>query len=51
MVWREKGRATIRAMQMDNLMGLLNTKRIFRISNAWVRELWCKGGEEGLKNE
>ena len=39
MLWNEKLRSRVRAVQMDNLRGLLGTRRIDRIPNAWIREL------------
>ena len=29
----------IRAIQMDNLRGLLGIRRMYKISNAWIKEL------------
>ena len=34
-------RSRIRAVQMNNLRGLLGITRIDKVSNAWIREL-CK---------
>ena len=45
MVWREKERSRVRAVQMDNLRRLLGIKRIDRVPNAWIRE-FC--GVKGL---
>ena len=39
MVWREKERARIRAIQMDNFRGLLGIRRINRMLNGWVGEV------------
>ena len=39
MIWREKERSRIRAVQMDNLRDLLSIKRIDRVLNARVKEL------------
>ena len=36
----------MRAVQMDNLRGLLGIRRMDRIPNAWIRELW--GVRKGL---
>ena len=36
-LWKEKSR--IRALQMDNLRGLLGIRRMDRIPNVWIREL------------
>ena len=38
-MWKEKERSRIRAVQMDNLKGLLGNKRMDRVPNAQVREL------------
>ena len=45
MLWREK-RSRLRAVQMDNLKGLLGIRRIDRVPNARIREL-C-GVRKGL---
>ena len=37
-LWK-KERSRIRAVQMDNLRGLLGIKRMDRVLNAWIREL------------
>ena len=50
MLWKEKERSRIRAVQMDNLRGLLGIRRMDRVLNAWIREL-CgvkKGLDEGM---
>ena len=39
MLWREKERSRVRAVQMDNLRGLLGIRRMDRIPNARIREL------------
>ena len=39
MIWREKDRSRIRAVQMNNLRGLLGIRRMDRVGNAWMREL------------
>ena len=39
MLWKEKGRSRIRAVQVDNLRGLLGIRRMDRVLNAWKREL------------
>ena len=46
MLWKEKKRSRIRAVQMDNLRGLLGIRRIDRVPNAQIREL-C-GVKKGL---
>ena len=35
----ERGKFRIRAVQMDNLRGLLGIRRMDRVPNAWIREL------------
>ena len=39
MLWKEKDRSRVRAIQMDNLRWLLDIRRMNRVSNAWIREL------------
>ena len=39
MLWREKERSRIRAVQMGNLRGLLGIRRMDRVPNARMREL------------
>ena len=39
MLWKEKERSKIRAVQMDNLRGLLGIRRMDRGLNARIREL------------
>ena len=39
MLWREKKRSRVRAVQMDNLRGLLGIRRMDRLPNARIREL------------
>ena len=38
-IWREKERSRIRAIQMDNLRGLLDIRRMDEVSNARTRQL------------
>ena len=40
MSWREEERSRIRAVQMDNLRGLLGIRRLDIVPNAWIRELF-----------
>ena len=47
MIWREKERSRIRAVQMDNFRGSLGISRIGRVSNALIREV-C-GVMKGVK--
>ena len=37
-IWKEE-RSRIRAVQMDNLIGLLGIRRMDKVPNAWIREL------------
>ena len=46
MLWKKKERFRIRAVQMDNIRGLLGIRRIDRFLNPQVREL-C-GRKKGL---
>ena len=39
MLWKEKERSRVKAVQMDNLRGLLGIRRMDRVFNAWIREL------------
>ena len=39
MVWRKKERSRIRAVQMNNLRGLLGIRRMDSVPNARIREL------------
>ena len=39
MIWKDKERSSIRAVQMNNLRGLLGIKRMDKIPNVRVREL------------
>ena len=38
MLWKEKEKSRIRAVQMENLRGLLGIRRRDRNPNAWIRE-------------
>ena len=46
MLWKEKERSRVSAVQMDNLRGLLGIMRMDRILNAGIKEL-C-GVRKGL---
>ena len=50
MIWKEKERSRIRAVQMDNLRGLLGIGRMDRFPNARIREVCgeTKRVEEGI---
>ena len=39
MIWREKERSRVRAVQMDSLRGLLGIRRMDRVQNACISEL------------
>ena len=39
-LWKEKGKSTIRPVQVDNLIGVLCIRRMDRVLNAQIRELW-----------
>ena len=39
MLWKEKEKSRVRAVQMDTLRGLLGLRRMDRVPNAWIREL------------
>ena len=49
-LWKEKERSRIRAVQMDNLRGLLGIKKMDGVPNAWVMELCgvTKGVDERI---
>ena len=51
MLWKEKERSRIRAVQMDNLKGLLDIRRMDREPNARIRELcgMTKGEDERIE--
>ena len=40
MVWKEKEKSRIRAVQIDNLRGLLGIRRMDRVPNAGKRAVW-----------
>ena len=50
MIWKEKERSRMRAVQMDNLRGLLSIRRMYEVPNTWISELCgvTKGGR-GMK--
>ena len=50
MLWKEKVRSKIKAVQMDNLRGLLGIRRMDGVLNAWIRELCgvTKGVDERI---
>ena len=38
-IWRKKERSRIRAVQMDNLRGLLGIRRMDKVPNVRIRQL------------
>ena len=40
MIWREKERSRIRTVHMDNLRGLLGIRRIDKVPNVRIKELF-----------
>ena len=50
MIWREKEKSRTRAVQMNNLKGLIGVKRMGRVPNARVGELCgvAKGVDEKI---
>ena len=52
-IWREKERSRIRAVQMDNLRGLLGIRRVDKVPNARIRQLCglTKGVGERIDEE
>ena len=50
MLWKEKERSRIRAIQMNKLRGLLGIRRMDRVPNTWIRELCevMKGVDERI---
>ena len=40
MLWREKKKSSVRAVQMDNLRGLLGFMRMERVPNTRIKELY-----------
>ena len=51
MIWREKERSRIRAVQMDNLRGMLGIRRMDKVRNARLSQLCgvTKGVDEMLR--
>ena len=39
MIWREKGKFRIRAVQMDRIRGLLDIRRIDSVLNSQIRDM------------
>ena len=38
LLWKDKEISRIRALQIDNLKGLLGIRMMDRVPNAWIRE-------------
>ena len=67
MLWKEKERSRIRAVHIDNLKGFLGIRRMYRVPNARIRDLfgvtkgvderidegvlWWLGREERIEND
>ena len=51
LIWREKERYRIRAVQIDNFRGLLGIRRMDKVSNAQIRQLCrlMKGVDNGAR--
>ena len=39
MLWKEKERFRIRAVQKDNLRSLLGIRKMYRVTIAWIRKI------------
>ena len=39
-IWEEKERSRIGSVQMDNIKGLLGIRRMDKIQNAWIKQLY-----------
>ena len=44
MLWKEKERSRIKAIQMDNLKGILGIRRMDRVPNTQIRVKVCSHG-------
>ena len=62
MLWEEKERSRVRAVQVDNFRGFLGIRRMDNVSNARMREFWgderidegvlrCFGHVERMEND
>ena len=47
-IWREKDRSRIRAVQIDNLRGLLGIRRVDKVSNARIRQFLVEKIDESV---
>ena len=53
-IWREKERSRIRAVQMDNIRGMLGFRRMKKVLNAQIRNLCgvtTKGVDEKIEED
>ena len=50
MIWREKERSRLRAVQMDNIRGLLDIRRMDKVAKVRIRKFWVvtKGVDEKI---
>ena len=53
MLWKEKERPRIRAVQMENFRDLLGIRRMDRVPSAQIRELWevTKGVDKKIEED
>ena len=51
MVWKEKKRSRVMAVQFDDLRGLLNIRGMNKVQNAWIRELCIVMEGVGERND
>ena len=49
MIWREKERSRVRAVQMANLRGLLGIRRMHKVPNVQIRQLY--GVKKGVNKK
>ena len=56
MIWREREKSRIRAVEMDNLRGLLDIRKMTRVLNGLIKEFgevtngWMKGLRKIVSN-
>ena len=53
MIWKKEERSRIRAVQMDKIRSLLGIRRMDRVPNAWIREMYRteRGGDERIEED
>ena len=53
MIWKEEDRSRLRAVQMDKIRSLLGIRKMDRIQNARIREMYGmeKGGYERIEED